>query len=635
MKNIILLLLFPVFVSASIHYPVNTISQKLMEDAYAVVRLEKTSFNITDAGKATLSTHLVVTILNERGAEIYDDFSTSYDKLSVVKEIKGYIYDQAGNEIFKLKKENITDIGLSALSTDISDSRKKIASFINKQYAFPYTIDFYDEVQTKNMMFYPTEFFVGEEHVSKEEQILEVFAPLNFEFRFKEINMPIKVEITSQNNVKKYLWKVQNIAADVYEEFRPSSTYPMVYTAPILFNIENYSGKIESWNDIGAFYAKLNENRIQLNDDHKAKILKLIADEKDTLEIIKKLYLYVQNNTRYMSIQLGIGGWQTATAQDVANKGYGDCKALSNYFLSILNIAGIKAHVALVRAGRNAKLFDADFPRFNFNHVICCVPIKNDTMWFECTSQTNAPAYLGSFTANRKALLITENGGVLVNTSKYNALQNVIDRHTNINVSTSANTTALVKTIYTGIPHEEINYVYHNLNQEQQKKYLQGTINLPMSAITSYNLKSNFSQPPQLIEELNITARGLLNQSGLTYLLRPNIWYEKSENLTVLKERNHEFYLSPNSFCQQEIDSITIILPPNIAPEAIPQATHFESKFGDYMVSYQYEKQVLTYTRKLVLKAGLFEATEYKNWIDFNKKVDKLDRQEIALITRE
>lgn len=636
MKNIILLLLFPVLVSASsIHYPVNTISEKLIADAFAVVRLEKTSFTISDAGKATLSTHLVVTILNERGAEIYDNFGTYYDKLSVVKEIKGYIYDQAGNEVFKLRKENITDIGLSARSAEISDSRKKIALFINKQFAFPYTIEYYDEVETKNMMFYPSEVFVGQEHVSKEEQVLEIFTPLNFEFRYKEMNMPNHVEITDQKDLKKYLWKVQNIAADVYEEFRPSSTYPMVYTAPILFNVENYSGKIESWNDIGLFYGKLNQNRIELSVEHQSKILKLIADEKDTLEIINKLYQYLQNNTRYMSIQLGIGGWQTATAQDIATKGYGDCKALSNYFLSILRVAGIKANVAVVRAGRNEDLFDADFPRFNFNHVICCVPIKNDSLWFECTSQTSAPAYLGSFTGNRKALLITENGGVLVNTSKYNAQQNVIERRTTINASTSANTTAIVKTIYNGIPHEEINYVYHNLNQDQQKKYLQSNINLPNSVLTSFNFKSSFTQPPQFVEELNISSKGLLNQSGLTYLLRPNIWYEKSENLTVLKERSYPFYLSPNSFCQQEIDSISIILPLNIAPEAIPLSTHFESQFGDYIISYQYEKQVLTCTRKLVLKAGLFEATEYKNWIEFNKKVDKFDRQEIAFITRE
>ena len=635
MKNLFFLLLLPVFVSASVQYPASTITEQLRENAYAVVRLEKTSFKIIDAGKAVLSKHILVTILNERGAELFSDFETDYDKHTVVKDMKGYIYDQAGNEVFRLKKTDIIDIGMSAFTTDITDSRKRIASFIKKQYAFPYTIDFYDEVETKNMMFYPNSVFIGDEHVSIEEQVMEIIAPLNFEFRYKEVNMPSKVEITSDSKFKKYVWRVQNILADVYEEFLPPGTNPKVYTAPIEFNVENYSGKIQSWNDIGLFYAQLNKDRTQLSEENKAKILQLIAAEKDTFVIINKLYQYLQNNTRYVSIQLGIGGWQTATAQEVASKGYGDCKALSNYFLAILNVAGIKAHTALVKAGSDVEMAETDFPRFSFNHVICCVPYKSDTLWYECTSQNSAPAFLGSFTGNRKALLITENGGVLVNTSNYTALQNSIERYTAVNVNTSSTTLATSKTTYSGIELEDINYIYHNLNQEQQKKYLKSTINLPMSEIASFTISSNFYPKPQFNEELNLSIKSFLNQSGSTYLLAPNIWYKKSEYLTQLKKRNNSFYLSPNSFSSQHIDSIVFNLPSNLAIESLPAPMFIESKFGTYIAYCKFENQVLTYYRKYTVKPGTFEASEYKNWLDFNKAVDKFDRQQVALIKKD
>jgi transglutaminase-like putative cysteine protease len=42
----------------------------------------------------------------------------------------------------------------------------------------------------------------------------------------------------------------------------------------------------------------------------------------------KKIYQYLQNKTRYISVQIGIGGFQPVTAADVDRLGYGDCKGI-------------------------------------------------------------------------------------------------------------------------------------------------------------------------------------------------------------------------------------------------------------------------------------------------------------------
>ena len=63
------------------------------------------------------------------------------------------------------------------------------------------------------------------------------------------------------------------------------------------------------------------------------------------------LYNYLQQNTHYVGIQLGIGGWQTYDAAYVATKKYGDCKALSNFMISLLKEAGIKGHAVVIKGG--------------------------------------------------------------------------------------------------------------------------------------------------------------------------------------------------------------------------------------------------------------------------------------------
>jgi hypothetical protein len=94
----------------------------------------------------------------------------------------------------------------------------------------------------------------------------------------------------------------------------------------------------------------------------RARFIDLVKGFDDPVEKVRTLYNYMQQRTRYVSIQVGIGGWQPFLASVVDEKGYGDCKALAHYMKSILDAVGIRSVYTLVM---NKGIFPAsELPAF-------------------------------------------------------------------------------------------------------------------------------------------------------------------------------------------------------------------------------------------------------------------------------
>ena len=107
-------------------------------------------------------------------------------------------------------------------------------------------------------------------------------------------------------------------------------------------------------------------------------------------------------------------------ASYVSKNRYGDCKALSNYFMAVLQCAGIQSYYTKVRAGDRIVPVDLNFPSQQSNHILVFVPLKNDSIWLDCTS--DGPfGYLGTFTQGREAYLIEKDNSRWITTPKLKA----------------------------------------------------------------------------------------------------------------------------------------------------------------------------------------------------------------------
>src|SRR5258705_3108386 len=494
-------------------YAVSKIPSALLKNADAVLRFEELRFEVFGPKEAVQTYHYVMTIVNEKGDE-WAAFSEYYDKLREINSVQGYLYDAAGNQIRKLKAKDVEDVsGLDDISL-IDDNRVKRHNFYCK--AYPYTVEYVVEIKYKHTMFFPRWIPQGAERLSVEQSRAVIVCPDDYQFRYKAFNYPGEPVIATENKKRSSTWIVNNMPAIIKEVYQPPlhDITTVVIFGPTEFQIGDYKGNMQDWKEFGKFTYALKQGRDNLPDNIKSTVHQLVDGISDERKKIQVLYEYMQKNTRYISIQLGIGGWQPFDARFVASKSYGDCKALSNYMYSILKEAGIRSSYTLVRAGRNANYITEDFPSQQFNHVILCVPLQSYTVWLECTSQTLPAGYMSGFTGNRAALVVDENGGTLVRTPRYGLNENLEIKKINAVLSEDAALRVNAETVYKGIEQDELHLLINGLSKERLKEYLHSQLDFATYDVNVFNHVQNNCVLPAITESLDITVSNYATITG-------------------------------------------------------------------------------------------------------------------------
>jgi hypothetical protein len=613
-------------------YPVSTIPENLLKKANAVIRVDESSFKILSRSKGIYKEKMVVTILNERGKGFAYE-QVGYDKLSKVTVFKGTSYDAQGHVIKRLKPSDVNDQSAFDGFSLYSDNRVKFANLTHGEY--PYTVEFETEVEYKFLFFIPGSWLYPNEHVSVEHFSYSLTFPEELKPRYHTSLIPVDPSVTkSKEGLTTVSWTLKDQPSIVFEKYGPSvdKLIPHIDAAPSTFEYDGYEGNQNSWQSYGQWVNTLLKDRHTVSDETRVKILELIAGLKTTEEKAKAIYEYMQSKTRYVSIQMGIGGYQPFEADVVDKTGYGDCKALSNYMVSLLGIAGIKSHYTLIRAGDAAPQINTAFPSAQFNHAVVFVPNGRDTLWLECTSQTNPFGYMGRFTGDRQALAITDDGAKIVSTPRYGMDTNVQSRTAVVDVDAAGNAKAVITTTYSGLQYE--NYGLDRILDNQydnQKKWIQENTEIPTFDVLSFKMKNVKTRIPQAIVELNLGLPRLASVSGKRLFLTPNLMNRFTNIPEKLEERKTNVV---RRVPFTDTDTVRYHMPEGIYPEFLPEPTKIQSRFGEYESTVSIDAGDVVYIRKIKIYQGEFPPSTYQELIDFYKAINKADNAKLVFLSR-
>lgn len=612
--------------AGDIKYPVADIPKHLLKDAKAVVRNEEITVEINANGKLVQEVKYAITILNKNGKS-QGYFLQSYDKFHKVSNVKARMYDSDGKEIKKSGGFEILDYAIIPEGSAYYDGRIKAIDPENFEY--PYTMEYSYEVNYNEVIYYPGWHPIKDFEVAVERSKFTLIVSRQAECRHFEKNIVFGASIqeTPENIIT--VWELTNTQAFAYERFSPplDSFTPVVLLAPTKVRVEGYEGNFATWQGFGQWINQLNLDRNNLSDETKAKIRKMTEGITDERVKVKKLYEYMQNKTRYISITIGIGGYQPFDAETVDRLCYGDCKALSNYMKSLLEVAGIKSCYSLIYSGKDNPELLTDFPSTQFNHAILCVPTEKDTIWLECTSQRKPFNYLGTSTNDRYALVIEDDGGKLVKTPVLKPESHLEARTINVVFDKTGNGMADVKAFYSGINYDDYVPILIS-DQADRVKMITNKIHIPNFELDKFNIQETKSEKPFVTERLNLTITDYCTKVGEKLMLCLNMMNKLSESPFQSATRK-----TPVSFKWPvyEVDTVIYELPQGYTLEKIPAKISFQSDFGRYTTEVTKSGSTLQYIRTFQVYKSEHQVDRYDEIVTFFDKIVTADENKVML----
>lgn len=596
----------------------------ISKNADAVVLLDETTYTRTSKSNLKQEIHFVITILSER-ADNQANFVLYYDKFSSISNLECIIYDAKGTKVRKVKSSEIRDYSAYDGFSLFSDNRVKQFTALNPTY--PYTIELSYTTNYDGFLGIPTWTALNGYRVGVKKAILTLNYPQNLAVNYKEKHTDQVHRIESTlNNTTSVSWTAENLIAIDYERFSPelSEQLPMVLFSPKEFLYDKSEGSFDSWQSLGKWNYGLFENNYVLNNKTKQELDRLKNSLTDKHKLVKGIYNYMQSKTRYVSIQLGIGGFKPFSPQLVDEVGYGDCKALSYYTKSLLDYLGIESYYAVI--GVNSRKIEfPDFPSINqMNHAILCVPINNDTIWLECTSQTAPFNYLFSGSAGRNALLITAEGGKIVRTC--NPTENRKSNIAAVKIDSKGEILCDITTNCTGAFYDEDFGKLQLSNKELRELVLNES---PVSDISIINTNViHKEQVPEIAVNKKFTTRSMVTKSGNRLFVELSPFMSLQRIVPQKNERRNPIFLEETIVYH---DSIMLELPIGQVIEFCPEGKQIESEYGNYYSKITSENGKVTFNRTLTINKACYPKENYIDFIGFVNSAAEADKCKIIL----
>jgi len=584
------------------------------EKTDAVLLYSETNVTVVSAGKIKTVVREAYKILRPQGRErgTVDVFFNSTRK---VTGLRGWCIPAQGKD-YEVKDKEAMEISPPMIQgAELIDDVK--VKFLRIPAPDPGNIVGYEyEVEEQPLLLQSTWQF--QHKVPARESHYSLQLPSGWEFKTSWLNYPEAKPAQAGNGP--WQWVVSDVKAIREEVDMPPvegvegemivSFFPP--GGPALNGFAN-------WQQMGDWYQNLTNGRTDASADIKQKAVALTAATPAQWDKVRALARFVQHDIRYVAIELGIGGWQPHAAAEVFTHRYGDCKDKATLMRSMLHEIGVDSYYVVINTERGS-VTPATPAHNGFNHAIIAIKVPEGAtdafvvatiqhaklgklLFFDPTDEWTPIGQIQGALQSNYGLLVTPNGGELVELPKLPAAMNSIERHGKLTLNAAGRLEGDVEETRVGDRAWAERATLLTVTRDAEKIK-------PIESLLAGSL-ANFHITKASVVNLQQTDRpfgfhytfftdNYAQSAGNLLLVRPRVLGRKSSGILETKEARQ----FPIEFEGPVLDTdkFEITLPPGYEVDELPPPVDVDFGFASYHSKTEAKGNVIGYTRTFEVK---------------------------------
>ncbi len=575
-------------------------------DTSAVVLLDDTTYTVNGPGDVTEHCRRVVKILRPEGRKetgLYVNFRKD-EKLTY---IHAWSIDTSGREYEVKDKEFAESSSFNESLYD--DVRARVAS---APAAGPGTVVGF-EYDIQRRFFFDELHWLFQDDIPVHLAILTVQFPSGYEYKDLWANAePAKASPVGPN---RWQWTKSDIAAIEKEDHRPS-LFALAGRMQLNYFGGNSRNNTQTWDALGRWYNGLTADRLVSTPEITDKVHQLVAGKTDFDGKARAVSDFMQAEIRYVSIDIGIGGFQPHPAGDVFRYRYGDCKDKATLMSTMLREAGIASDLVVIHTLRGVAR--QEIPSSLFNHVILAIEVpagadvsKYRSLFTTSSGQrlllfdpTDPYTPLGEIAAqsqDRYALLVTPKGGEVIHTPTLDPSINQLVRRGTFTITAQGGISGNVTEARSGEPASDWRGLFQSTNEQDRTKTIEASVSHSLSTASLKNVKLEAldQRTADLVTSYDISSDRYAQVTGPLMLVRPRVLGRLAIGLDK-KPRRYPIEMPSTT---RDDDEYTIEIPAGYTIDDMPEPMKAESSFASYESHCEKQGSKIVYKRTYINRA--------------------------------
>lgn len=374
-----------------------------------------------------------------------------------------------------------------------------------------------------------------------------------------------------------------------------------------------------SWDGMGGWYGSLVNGRMDTSEAIKKQVNGLAVGKTTVLAKMQAVAAFLQHDIRYVEISLGIGGWQPHAAPDVFAHRYGDCKDKATLMRTMLREIGVDSYHVVINTERGSVTRDS--PAHNgFNHVILAIKLPDEVkdpsliavmqhpklgriLFFDPTNEVTPLGQIGGYLQANYGLLVTPEGGELVELPQQPSAMNSIQRVGKLMLDANGTLRGDIQEVRLGDRAWSERWRLRTVTKDTDR--MKPIESLLAESLSNFQIVRaslvNYEKTDQPFG-FNYTFQSdkYAKNAGNLLLVRPRVLGRESSGILETKEpRKFPFeFRGP----LRDTDSFEIKLPQGYEVDELPPPMDVDYSFGSYHSKTEASGQTLHYTRSVEIK---------------------------------